>query len=219
MSLPQDMLSNFSLKRKEVNKSENPESDSGTSYEVFRNNTTAVEVVVKDVFKGNKRPMSTDQKDSNIKLNKLQADVDRLKSELEHSNQSLAKTRKGFQTIIRTMKKQIDIANQRESDTQTKNLSLKLDNEKLRLILDSKTKLVCRMKKEMTTVKRVLKFVIKSVCNAPEIPQNTIDSDPEYETFETDLRKNIRVKFLDQDLTETFDTTISKDFYCFDKKL
>lgn len=217
MSLPQDMLSNFSPKRNEVNKSEHHESDSGTSYEVFRNNTTAVEVVVKDVFKGKKRPMSTDQKD--IKLNKLQADVDRLKSELDNANKSLVRTKKGFQTIVHAIRKQIDTANVRESDTQTKNLYLKLENEKLRIMLDSKTKLICRTKKEMSTMKRVLKFIIKSVCNAPEIPQTTVDSDAEYENFETDLKKNIRVKFLEQDLTETFDTTISKDFYLFDKKL
>lgn len=217
MSLPQDMLSNFAHKRNEVdNNSENPGSDSVTSYEVFRNNTTAVEVVVKDVFKGKKRTMPTDQNDN--KISRLQADVDRLRNELEKANKSIAKSRNGFQAIVRAMRKQIDAVNVRESDTQAKNLYLKLENEKLRISLDSKTKLICRMKKELTTIKRVLKFVIKSICNAPEIPENTIDSDPEYENFETDLKKNVRVKFLDQDLTETFDTSISKDYY-FDKKI
>lgn len=210
------MFSSISLKKNEVSQNLEPENDSGTSYEVFRNNTTAVEVVVKDVFKGKKRGTSTNQRD--MKLYRLEADVERLKSELEYANKSLAKTRKGFEAIVRAMKKQIDTVNMRESDTQKKALSLKLENEKLRIVLDSKTKLLSRIKKEMTTMKRFLKFVIKSICSTPEIPENTIDSDQEYEDFKTDMNKNVRVKFLDQDLSETFDTTISKE-HLFDKKL
>ncbi|KOB77477.1 Uncharacterized protein OBRU01_02735 [Operophtera brumata] len=214
MSQSQDKFSSFSLQKSEVN----PGHDSATSYEVFRNNTTAVEVVVKDVFKGKKRATPSDQKDKT--LYRLEADIERLTSQLENANITLAKTRQGFQTIIRAMKKQIVTVNVRESDKQAENLSLKLENEKLRIILDSKTKLLSRMKKEITTMKRVLKFVIKSVCSTPEIPVpvNTIDSDQEYENFKTDMKKNVRVKFLDQDFTETFDSTISKD-YVFDKKL
>lgn len=204
---------------KKTDQSEN-ETDPGTSsYEVFRNNTTAVEVIIKDVFNKNKKRVHADVSD--LKLNRLQNEVDALKNELDNSNKLLAKTRRGFQTIVREMRKQIDTANLRESDTLARNLSLKLENEKLRLLLDSKTKLTAKLKKEFLSLKRVLKFVMKSVSNTPEVPENvSLVSDPEYDDFEMDLKKNVRVRFLDKNVngTDTLDSfdTFSKEF---DKKV
>lgn len=204
MSVPRIALASPSRHKNESeNKSEHRESDSSTSYEVFRNNTTAVEVVVKDVFKGKK---SNDQ--NNAQLNKLQTELARMKNELQNANKLLVNTKKSFRDIVQIMRKQMDVVNDKEIEAQEQNLKLKLENEKLKISINSKTKLLCRMKKELTTMKRILKFAIKNVCNAPQIIENTVDSDPDYDEFQTDLRKNVRLKSWskEHDFSDTFDT-------------
>uniref|UniRef100_A0A2A4K8L9 Uncharacterized protein n=1 Tax=Heliothis virescens TaxID=7102 RepID=A0A2A4K8L9_HELVI len=222
MSLSEEMFSSFALRNKSV-KTSNIDSDPGTSYEVFRNNTTAVEVIVKEVPKAKKKSAPSEYQDVSI-IKRLQDDVDRLRNELNIANNALTRSRKGFLAMVREMKKQLDAANQRELDTQTKNLALQLDNEKLKSLLVAKTNLVNKFKKELNSMKRVMRYVIKSICYAPQVSENvTCSTDPEYDDFESELKKNTKVKFVTNVFDEmggTFDSSISKDTkYSFDKRL
>ncbi|PZC74547.1 uncharacterized protein LOC110379534 [Helicoverpa armigera] len=222
MSLSEEMFTSFALQNKSV-KTSNIDSDPGTSYEVFRNNTTAVEVIVKEVPKARKKSAQSEYQDGST-IKRLQDDVDRLRNELNIANKALTRSRNGFLAMVREMKKQLDAANQREMDTQTKNLALLLDNEKLKSLLASKTNLVNKFKKELSSMKRVMRYVIKSICYAPHVSTNvTCSSDPEYDDFENDLKKNEKVKFASNMFDEmgTFDSSISKDTtkYSFDKRL
>ena len=224
MSLSEEMFSTFSLRNKNV-KTSHLESDPGTSYEVFRNNTTAVEVIVKEVPKTKKRISSTEYQDITT-IKRLQNEIDRLKSDLNIANNTLARSRKGFLAMVREMKKQLDAANHSEMETQTKNMALQLDNEKLKSMLLSRNNLLNKLKKELTSMKRVMRYVIKSICTnkaSPDVSDNvTCSSEPDYDDFENDLRKNVKVKFarnMYQDMG-TFDSSISKDIkYSFDKRL
>lgn len=214
-------MSSILLKEK-VDKSEKqeplPSLDQGTSYEVFRNNTTAVEVIVKDVLRGKKKSIDF----SGLKFNRIQADIDKLHIKLDNTNEILAKTRKGFRTIVWEMKKLMAGFNTREAETQAANLALKLENEKLKLMLESKTKLVSQSKKELSVLKRVLKSTVKSICNAPEIPEIfERNSDTDYEDFESDLRSNTQTPLKPVKTphkNDTFDTTFSFKEHCFERK-
>lgn len=222
MSLSEEMFSSYALRNKNE-KTNNIDSDPGTSYEVFRNNTTAVEVIVKEVPKGRKKATAPAEYQDVTMVKRLQEDLDRLKSELNKANTSLARSRKGFLAMVREMKKQLDASNQRELETQSKNLSLQLENEKYKCLLNSKSNLLNKLKKELNSMKRVMRFVIKSICYAPQVSDNvTCSSDPEYDDFENDLKRNVKVKFAGNMFDElgTFDSSISKEAkYSFDKRL
>lgn len=221
MSLSEDMFTNFTMRNKK-GKTHNIDSDPGTAYEVYRNNTTAVEVIVKEVPKGKKHSApSSDYQE--VMIHKLHEEVDRLTYDLNEASSLLFKSRNGFLSIIREMKKQLDVANQREIDTQTKNLALQLENEKLKTFLHSKSNMMVKLKKELNTMKRVMRFVIKSICYAPQVSQNvTLSSDPDYDDFENDLKTSVKVKFTGNMFDElgTLDSSVSKDGkISFDKRL
>ncbi|KAF9413450.1 hypothetical protein HW555_008342 [Spodoptera exigua] len=202
MSLSEEMFSSFALRNKNI-KTDHLSSDPGTSYEVFRNNTTAVEVIVKEV-----------PKDYTM-TKRLQEEVDRLRSELNSTKNALVRSRKGFLAIVKEMKQQLDAANQRELDTQSRNLALNLDNEKMKCLLESKCSLLSKLKKELNSMKRVMKYVIKSICVTPPVVFDNVTgfSDLEYDDFESDLKRNTKVKFACNMFDEvgTFDSSISKD--------
>lgn len=214
MSLSEEMFSSFALRNKSI-KTDHLSSDPGTSYEVFRNNTTAVEVIVKEVPKGKKKGVGLAEYQDDTATKRLQEEADRLRTELNSTKNALMKSRKGFLAIVKEMKQQLDAANQRELDTQTRNLALQLDNEKLKSLLESKCNLLGKLKKELNSMKRVMKYVIKSICTAPTIVSENVTgvSDPEYDDFENDLKKNTKVKFACNMFDEigTFDSSISKD--------
>ncbi|KAJ8713829.1 hypothetical protein PYW08_007449 [Mythimna loreyi] len=222
MSLSEEMFSTFSLRNKNV-KTSHLESDPGTSYEVFRNNTTAVEVIVKEVPKAKKKTAPASEYQDDTLVRRLQNDIVRLRTDLNITKNTLTKSRKGFLEMVREMRKQLDAANQSEMETQSKNLALQLDNEKLKTMLLSKSNLLNKLKKELISMKRVMRYVIKSICNTPPVLENvTCSSEPDYEDFENDLKKNFKVKFASTvfDDMATLDSTISKDTkYSFDKRL
>ncbi|KAJ8724131.1 hypothetical protein PYW07_008111 [Mythimna separata] len=223
MSLSEEMFSSFSVRNKNV-KTSHLESDPGTSYEVFRNNTTAVEVIVKEVPKARKKTALPSEYQDDTLIRRLQNDIVRLRTDLNIAKNTLAKSRKGFLEMVREMRKQLDAANQSEMETQTKNLALQLDNEKLKTMLLSKSNLLNKLKKELVSMKRVMRYVIKSICNTPpQVLENvTCSSEPDYDEFENNLKKNFKVKFastLFDDMC-TFDSSIEKDTkYSFDKRL
>ncbi|XP_026727413.1 uncharacterized protein LOC113493572 [Trichoplusia ni] len=222
LSLSEDMFTNFTMRNKK-GKSHNIDSDPGTAYEVYRNNTTAVEVIVKEVPKGKKHSPTPSSDYQELMIRKLHEEVDRLTYDLNEASSLLFKSRNGFLAIIREMKKQLDVANQREIDTQTKNLALQLENEKLKTFLHAKSNMMVKLKKELNSMKRVMRFVIKSICYAPQVSQNvTLSSDPDYDDFENDLKRGVKVKFTGNMYEEigTLDSTVSKDGkISFDKRL
>ncbi|KAJ0173806.1 hypothetical protein K1T71_010955 [Dendrolimus kikuchii] len=231
LSLSQEMFSSFALHKKEVPSKENAEP--GSSYEVFRNGTTAVELVVKDV--GNrqrkndithilelkklqneveilrsevKNPKTATNNDATLKT--LQAEIDKLKAELNEANASLNKTKKSFRIIMQGMKKQLDLANQKELEEQTKNVTLQFENEKLATLLISKSNLVNKFKDELVNLKRALKFVVKNISSTPKIAENFDYIG--FKNYEDDLKRQgkIRINNL-YDGTTTFDSSMSKD--------
>ncbi|KAH9628288.1 hypothetical protein HF086_017363 [Spodoptera exigua] len=214
MSLSEEMFSSFALRNKNI-KTDHLSSDPGTSYEVFRNNTTAVEVIVKEVPKGKKKGTGIPEYQDDTMTKRLQEEVDRLRSELNSTKNALVRSRKGFLAIVKEMKQQLDAANQRELDTQSRNLALNLDNEKMKCLLESKCSLLSKLKKELNSMKRVMKYVIKSICVTPPVVFDNVTgfSDLEYDDFESDLKRNTKVKFACNMFDEvgTFDSSISKD--------
>ncbi|XP_028176861.1 uncharacterized protein LOC114364761 [Ostrinia furnacalis] len=190
------------------------ESEPGTSYEVFRNNTTAVEVIVKEVLNKNNKK-KTGSNSSLHTIRRLQEDIENLKRELARTNSVLMRTKKGFRIIIIEMKKQLDTVNRQELERHKENLALQLENEKLKTLLESKTNMVTKFKREFSTMKRVIKLVMKHISIAPKLNENLIlSSDPEFDEFANDLKRDIHVKFaknLDS-IGATFDSsTLSKD--------
>lgn len=190
----------------------------GTSYEVFRNNTTAVEVIVKEVPQRRMR----DPIHHEIIIRRLHEEIMNLKQESDKANSRLISTRQGFKRLVYEMKKQIETANQKELEKYTKNLALELENEKLKTLLESKCNLIAKLKKEFVSMKRVLKFVLKGVSCAPQLTEYyTFNSDPEYDDFEKGLKRETRVKFTNMfegaGAGATFDSTMSKDLNSFEK--
>ncbi|XP_028026956.1 uncharacterized protein LOC114240579 [Bombyx mandarina] len=178
-------------------------SSSVNSYEVFRNNTTAVEVTVKEI--ANKK---NDQTGSTVKS--LHEEMNKIKSELNKANDSIGKMRESFSIIVCEMKKQLDLSNKREFDLQTKYLNALFDKEKMVALLESKTKLVQKLKNELNVMKRVLKLVIKGIQNVPEFPEScTCELD--FSELDDDFKKDINIckdlndsRLLHQ--TKSFDT-------------
>ncbi|CAH4031475.1 unnamed protein product [Pieris brassicae] len=156
--------------------------------EVFRNNTTAVEVIVKQVGNKNKtNPLVN--KNTNDELHNLYADIDILQNEVINVKRHLEETKKCFQIVLYEFKKQLEVANQRDLRRQTKNVLMQLEKEKLKTLLDSKSNLVVKLKKELLGMRRLLKFVIKGIQYAPEI-----DSDCDYGEFERELKRCASLK-------------------------
>lgn len=199
----------------EISSATHNPAEQAKSYEVFRNNTTAVEVVVKDVAKSKKKTLNF----HDMKMIRIQKDIDNLHSELDNANKHLRLTRKGFYAVVGELREQIEAITSREADTQAENVVLKLDNEKMRILLESKTKLLCRLKKELSGLKRVLKTVVKSICNAPEIPGSyELCSDTEYEDFESDLRSITPLKNLKAaNKIDPYNSTFSVKDHCVKK--
>ncbi|KAI8425364.1 hypothetical protein MSG28_007123 [Choristoneura fumiferana] len=180
--------------------------DPGTSYEVFRNNDTAIELIVKDTSLKNQKVSNSNLISRGLTIKRLQTDMEKLRDKLNKANADLESSRHGFKAVTGELKKQLDLANQRENEIQTKNLGLQLENEKLHALLESKTILVDKLKKELQSMKRVLKFAIKGICSAPQVPENITFSDLDYEDFENDLQRDCKVRFADSPRMDTMDT-------------
>ncbi|KAL0869367.1 hypothetical protein ABMA27_007613 [Loxostege sticticalis] len=217
---PKSPLSDDSISDKakstQLNKSNKHNETPGTSYEVFRNNTTAVEVIVKEVLnKKSSKKIIFDNDASLQTIRRLHEEVENLQCELARRNAQLVRTKRGFRTVILEMKKQLDAVNRQEFERQKDNLALLLENEKLKSMLESKTILVTKFKREFNTMKKVLKVVIKNISIIPHVNETLIiSSDPEFDEFEKDLKKDIRVKFAKNfdSIGATFDSSIlSKD--------
>ncbi|XP_049877763.1 uncharacterized protein LOC126374988 [Pectinophora gossypiella] len=189
-----------------------------TAFEVFRNNTTAVEVIVKEVPYRHRKVINRPKMDcKDYKVKRLEEEVESLKIELNKANIKLINTRKGFHSLVNELKKQLDIVSQRELEEQTMKLNLQMENERVKTLLDSKSRLLIRLKKEITGLKHMLKFVVKGIKYTPQLPENfTFTSDPDYDEFEKGLKKDFRKMHSNLfDVTGggvTFDSTFSKSF-------
>lgn len=218
MSLSDDLYTACNLQKGKKSVKSPMDSDQNTAYEVFRNNTTAVEVIVKEVPHNKKKTSTPLHHDTAGRHTSV--DFDTLKQELLKANNILEKSRNSFQICMREMKKQLDSANQREIDMQTKYLNLKLENEKLKTFLASKTNLVKKLSKELNFLKRIIKSVIKNMINIPKADINNVSyaSDPDYEDFERNLKVDLKLAKFDQSVT--FDSSSPKEAKnTFDKRL
>ncbi|CAB3248662.1 unnamed protein product [Arctia plantaginis] len=217
MSLSDDLFNAYNLQKGKTVKN-HIDSDQSTAYEVFRNKTTAVEVIVKEVPNNKQKigiPLHQD-----IAGRHAPENFESLKQELIKTNNILEKSRISFQICMREMKKQLDSANQMEMDIQTKYLNLKLENEKLKTLLMSKTNLVKKLSKELSILKRIIKSVIKNMINIPKADNNNVSctSDPDYDDFEKNLKGDLKFTKFDQSVT--FDSSAPKELNnTFDKRL
>lgn len=182
--------------------------DPGTTFEVFRNNTTAVEVIVKEVptkLKKTVNQRTTDtsqclhgkQIDKNdLKYERMLDEIEQLKAEVNVANRRYFTAKRDLKCLVFELKKQLEVLCQREIEEQTKSLALQLENEKLQTILHSQSGIINRLKKEFNNMKHTLKFVAKGICIAPQVPNIvTCGSDIEYEDFEKGLKKENQLKF------------------------
>lgn len=203
-----DTISNNTIK------SEGNKSEPSTSYEVFRNNTTAVEVVVKEVMNKHKNKLLLEPNGSLQTIRRLQEEMESLQYQLANSNSMLSKNRNGYKLIVLELKKQLDYVNRQELQKQRENLALLLENEKLKMLLESKMNSVSSLKRELSTMKKVLKSVIKSITYAPQVNDNCVlSSDPEFDDFERDMKRDF-VKLVPHSIDGmgmTFDSSFSKD--------
>lgn len=183
--------------------------DPGTTFEVFRNNTTAVEVIVKETPAKSKKTVNprtaetTQQRlyDNNTEKNdfkyeRMLDEIEQLKSEVYVANKRYFTAKRDLKCLVFELKKQLDMLCQREIEEQTTSLALQLQNEKLQTMMDSQSVIINRLKKELVHMKRALKFVVKGICMAPQGSNNlTYTSDIEYDDFEKGLKKKDHVKF------------------------
>lgn len=204
--------------------------DPGTAFEVFRNNTTAVEVIVKEVPTKSKktikqRATETTQllyeKQVDPKLEKMLGEIEQLKSEVYVANRRYFTVKRNLKCLVFELKKQLDLLSQRECEEQKKSLVLQLENEKLQTMMDSQSVIINRLKKELIHMKRTLKFVVKGICFAPQVSNNaTYGSDIEYENFEKGLKDENQIKFatnFDSLAAAVNGNTFDSSFPSFDK--
>lgn len=181
--------------------------DPSTTFEVFRNNTTAVEVIVKEVPKSkktiNQKTADTTQclydkqtEKNDLKYETMMDEIERLKSEVYLANRRYFTAKRDLKCLVFELKKQLDMLCEREIEEQTKSLALQLENEKLQTLMGSQSVIINRLKKELINMKRTLKFVVKGIYIAPQVSNNvTYGSDVEYDDFEKGLKKDNQVKY------------------------
>ncbi|XP_063627699.1 uncharacterized protein LOC134799249 [Cydia splendana] len=99
-----------------------------------------------------------------ITVKKLQNENKKLKNDLEKAGLDLESSRRKFEAVTGELKKQLDVAQKRESEGIATTLDLRLENEKLHVLLESKQSLVDKLKKELLNAKRALKVAIKDMC-------------------------------------------------------
>ncbi|KAJ2942088.1 hypothetical protein O0L34_g11005 [Tuta absoluta] len=173
--------------------------ESGTSYEVFRNNTTAVEVIVKDVPLRRRRTKTTLNDYNQIndsKIQKLIEENENLKIDLNKANTKLALARKGFTSLVTELQNQLVTVSRREMEQQYINIRLKMENEKFKTNLELKSRLVTKLRKELAGMQRLLKYVVKWLKCSPVVADSySLASDTEYDEFEKGLKHDTRVNF------------------------
>ncbi|XP_026315158.1 uncharacterized protein LOC113226654 [Hyposmocoma kahamanoa] len=180
--------------------------DPSTTFEVFRNNTTAVEVIVKEVPTKskktiNQRTVETTQclyekqmEKNDLKYEKMRNEIEQLKSEIYLANRRYFTVKRDLKCLIFELKKQLNLMSRREIDEQTKSLTLQLENEKLHTLSESQSVIISRLRKELIHMKRRLKFVVKGI--APQVSNDvTYTTDIEYDEFEKGLKKETEIKF------------------------
>nr|XP_034833816.1 uncharacterized protein LOC117990470 [Maniola hyperantus] len=189
------------------------ETNATSPHEVFRNDTTSVEVIVKQVKNKNKMEPSKHKVTLEEINDRLYEDMENLKRELNKTNKNLENTKKCFRLVMFEMTKQLEAANQRELKRQTQCLVQQLEKEKLKTILESKTNLVKKLQKELHNVKRITKLVIKGIRCVGLSETALQHSDLGYTEFESDL-KTPKTSIADTNIMysvheDTYETTVS----------
>ncbi|CAH2266069.1 jg9121 [Pararge aegeria aegeria] len=168
------------------------ETNSSIPREVFRNDTTAVEVVVKQIKNKKKIENPNHNVEALVEINdRLCEDMAKLKRELNKANRNLEDMKKCFRLVTFEIVKQLDAANQRELKQQTQYLLQQLEKEKLKTVLESKTNLVRKLRKELINVKRFFKKVIKGIRHVVPLSETFVQSDLEYTEFESDMKMKL----------------------------
>ncbi|XP_063539378.1 uncharacterized protein LOC134748515 [Cydia strobilella] len=146
-----------------LNNKHGANNQNGKSYEYaeFRNFDT-IDVEVKDsskTYNVDKLCLSR-----GVTIKRLQNENKKLKNDLEKAGVDLESSRRTFEAVTGELKKQLDVAQKRESEGIAATLDLRLENEKLHVLLESKQSLVDKLKKELLNVKHALKMAIKDIC-------------------------------------------------------
>ncbi|CAH2094299.1 unnamed protein product [Euphydryas editha] len=160
--------------------------DNYDTHEVFRNDTTAVEVIVKQVKNKNIQAQNTIGEKN---VTRLYQEIEHLRNELNKTNKNLDEAKKGFELVLFEMGRQLQAANQRELKSQTQNLVLQLEKEKLSSILESKTNLVAKLRKELLGMRRIIKLVNKGIRSVPRFNASE-ETGSEYTAFVNKLKES-----------------------------
>lgn len=184
-SVSDELLPKFTVGNAIVHPSQNKHQ------EIFRNNTTAVEVIVKQTGNKKSRPIASNTIFDNDKIKRFADDIENLKMQLGEANKNLDDTKMKFKIVMYEMQKQLEAAYQRELKRQTKALAMQLEKEKFRTLLECKSKLIKKLTKELLSMRRILKIVIKGIRSTPALPTTLLSkSDIEYAEFEEYLGKD-----------------------------
>ncbi|XP_013147735.1 PREDICTED: uncharacterized protein LOC106110453 [Papilio polytes] len=175
-------------------------------HEVYRNDSTAVEVVVKEI-NGRKKKKETAHVNTDITIRSRNKEIEGLKKQLREAKIGTEEVIESSRIITLEIKKQLDKAYQRELKEQTKNIALQLENMKLRALLDSKTILVKKLLKELINVRRVVKVVAKGLGSSAQSAHVSTKSDPGYRSFDKDLQHSFLVDALGIE-SLTFNSTL-----------
>ncbi|XP_014365043.2 uncharacterized protein LOC106716119 [Papilio machaon] len=165
-------------------------------HEVFRNESTAVEVVVKEINGRNKKKKDTVHVNTDVTIRNRNKEIEGLKKQLHEAKIGTDEVIESSRIITLEIKKQLDKAYQRELKEQTRNIALQLENMKLRTLLESKTNLVKKLLKELTNIRRVVKVVAKGLGSSAHSAHVTTKSDPGYRSFDKDLQHSFLVDAL-----------------------
>lgn len=185
--------------------------DGSSSYEVFRNNTTAVEVIIKQVSKKLSTSSLSEKFDEEIKS--LHEENEELFTRLNRNRVVHETEKNNLKKIIIALNTQLSEVNKEELYIQTQNINLNLENEKLKTILESKTSFIKKLIKELDNLKRIIKILVKNSCKSPRT-SISISTDVDYEDFKMNLNKEFCKHETLNDLVEkncAIDSFVSKD--------
>ncbi|KAG7313017.1 hypothetical protein JYU34_000098 [Plutella xylostella] len=152
--------------------------ESDRSFQIFRNNSTAIEVIVKAIPKALKRKTRNDET-SRSGLSEGPGSMNNVRT---------AQTGGDLGALVLELKRQLDVTSRRELDAQADLVHLRFENEKLKTLLESKTNIVLKLRKELGNVRHTLKNIIKGICSRCQVADGPF-SEPEYVDFERDLGK------------------------------
>ena len=158
---------------------------------------------------------NSSRKDDNfLDTEKLYNCINKLTNEVTETKINLKETKNGFKLIMLEMERQLEVASQREAKAHTKYLLLQIEKEKLMTLLESKSNLILKLKKELMNARRIIRFkklnVNKKLRCFFHLPENFADL--EYTEFESGFKNESSNLLLTKDTIDVVnDSSLSSN--------